>query len=87
MSNIKTYQEWEDKFPDKQLDEYLQPMDEVDEELRNHCGGIVAPQFCSREFLQMGEADFEKNGIDYYMTFATINERHYYIGKLPEFKQ
>jgi len=83
----KTLKQWEAKFPDKQLDEYLQPLDEVDEELRMHCGEIVAPQYCSREFLQMGEADYSKNDIYYYMTFATINDRHYYLGKLPEFQQ
>jgi hypothetical protein len=84
---MKTYRDWEDNHTSLELGQYLQPLDEVDEEMRNHCAEIVAPQYCNSELIQMGEADYEKDGVNYYTTFITINQRHYYLGPLPEFHQ
>jgi hypothetical protein len=87
MTTIKTKKEWDGIHSDLELDQYLQPMDEVDEELYLYCGEIVAPQYCSYYFLQMGEAEFEHKNVYYYSTFAHVGGRYYYLGKLPEFMQ
>lgn len=84
---MKSKKEWDEKFPDMELNQYLQPMDEVDEELHLRCGEIVAPQYLSKNFLQMGDADFKEDGVYFYTTFATYNGKHYYLGILPEFQQ
>ncbi len=83
---MKTYQAWENG-PEITITNYLQPGDEVDEELYDHFSGVVNPQYCWREFLQAGEAEYEKDGRYHYMTFGMFGERHLYLGILPPFKQ
>lgn len=83
---MKTYREFENQ--DLDLDKYLKPMDEVDEELWMHCAEIVSPQYFSGHLLQMGEADDTIDGVYFYSSFITVeNRRHFFLGSLPEFKQ
>jgi hypothetical protein len=67
--------------------EYLQPGDEVDEEMVNHFGGVVSPQYCTHHFTQVGEPQYERDGRFHYMTFGLFGERYLYLGILPPFKQ
>jgi hypothetical protein len=83
---IKTYQAWENG-PEMSATEYLQPGDEVDEEMVNHFGGVVSPQYCTHHFTQVGEPEYERDGRFHYMTFGLFGERYLYLGILPPFKQ
>lgn len=83
---MKTYREWEDG-PEMPIDEFISPGDEVDEEMYNHFGGVVSPQYCTRRFLQVGEAENEEYGRYQYMTFGVFGPRYLYLGALPPFKQ
>lgn len=85
MSKKKTLKGWENT--DVDIDQYLFPMDQVDEELYLHFGEVVAPQYSYGSFMQVGEASHKIHGVYYYMTFARYNNKYYYLGKLPEFKQ
>lgn len=82
---IKTLKKWEKSSLD--LDKFLNPCDQIDEELYEYVGSIVHPQYCSRAFVQKGEADFKEDGVYFYMTFSRVNEKYYYLGILPEFVQ
>jgi len=84
-NKIKTLKQFEDQELD--LDEFLNPMDEVDEELYLHAGEIAPPQYLRGKFVQMCDADDTVNGVYHFMTFTNINNRFYYLGSLPEFKQ
>jgi hypothetical protein len=83
---VKTYQAWENG-PEMSATEYLQPGDEVDEEMVNHFGGVVSPQYCTHHFTQVGEPQYERDGRFHYMTFGLFGERYLYLGILPPFKQ
>lgn len=82
---MKTKKGWDKANVD--FDEYVKPLDEVDEALYLRMTEIVAPQYCTHEFAQIGEPDFDKDGVYFYSTFSQINGRYYYLGVLPEFKQ
>lgn len=82
---MKTYQAWEAaSIP---AIDYLQPGDEVDEEMFNHFGGVVSPQYCAGKLLQVGEPHTEDRGRFLYMTFGGFGDRYLYLGILPPFKQ
>lgn len=81
---MKTFKQWEKSGID--LDDFLQPMDEVDERLYLYAGEIVAPKYCSNSLIQMGEAHDKIHGIYHYMTFRNVGFKYYYLGILPEFK-
>lgn len=83
---MKTYQAWEDG-PEMPITDYLNPGDEVDEEMYNHFASVVPPQYCTSRFLQSGEAEDEHQGRYTYMTFGIFSGRHLYLGVLPQFKQ
>jgi hypothetical protein len=84
---MKTYQEWEDG-PAMSITEYLEPGDEVDEEMYDYFGGATTPHFCNEFFLQGGEPTFGRAGISHYMTFAVVKgDKYLYLGELPGFKQ
>lgn len=83
---MKTYQAWEDG-PEMTIDEYLQPGDEVDEEMYDHFASVVSPQYLTGGVLQVGEAQFSHKGRNYYRTFNIVDGRHRYLGILPPFKQ
>jgi hypothetical protein len=83
---VKTYDGWENG-PEMSATDYLKPGDEVDEEMVNHFGGVVSPQYCTQHFTQVGEAEYERDGRFHYMTFGLFGERYLYLGILPPFKQ
>lgn len=89
---MKTYQAWENG-PEMPITDYLTPGDEVDEEMHEHFGGVVSPQYCVGHLLQVGEAEFEQRGRMHYMTFGGYasregdGTRYLYLGILPPFKQ
>lgn len=85
MAKIKTFKAWEKT--DLELTEFLNPCDQVDEEIYNHMATVVHPQYSSREFLQEGEPEFMKDGVYFYSTFSLTNGKYFYLGILPEFKQ
>ena len=82
---MKTYKQWEES--EKDFHDFIEPLDEIDLEIYIHFSGIVVPQYCKNGLLQCGEAWDEKDGMYRYETFMENNERLYYIGILPEFKQ
>jgi hypothetical protein len=84
---MKTFEEWENT--EINLDEYLNPLDEIDEGLALYFGEIVPPHYDDGNFTQVGEASFSDDfGTDFYGTVwhDRINKRYYYLGDLPEFK-
>lgn len=82
---IKTLKNWEKS--DQTLDQYIKPLDQIDEELYLYLGEIVPPQYSSERFVQLGEAEYELHDILHYMTATEINGQYFYLGVLPEFKQ
>lgn len=68
------------------LDQYIQPMDEVDEALFMRECEIVVPQYLSKTLLQVGEAEDYVFGVYHYRTYQIVGNKHYYLGVLPEFK-
>lgn len=83
----KTYKKWE-KSNSKDLDEYLGNIPcEIDEELFLYLAEITASQYSSENFIQTGEATFEKDDVYHYSTCSHFNDKFYYLGILPEFKQ
>ncbi len=90
MMEIKTLSWWNDT--DLEMDEYLNPLDEIDEELYWHIAcGWMASHYQHGGLIQGGDP-IEKISTDSggIYTYATVNEiggRFYYLGDLPEFKQ
>lgn len=70
------------------LDKYLPEPCEIDEGLFNYFGEIVAPKFCIRGFVQLGECEYHDNvtDIDFYSSASHIGDKYFYLGILPEFK-
>ncbi len=81
---IKTMDQWEKSGLN--LDDFLQMGDEIDEDLSNYLGEVVAPQYCSHEFTQTGEASKTEDGVMFYSTVGRRDDRYFYLGVLPEFK-
>lgn len=83
---MKTYQQWQGSGID--LSKFLQPCDEVDEEIYEHQAGVVFPQYNSARLLQVGEAEREERGVMHYASFMVREDgRFFYLGILPKFKQ
>jgi hypothetical protein len=82
---LKAYQAWE--ASQISATQYLQPGDEVDEEMFDHFAGVVSPHYHTGKLLQVGEAQCEDRGRFLYMTFGCFGERYLYLGILPPFKQ
>jgi hypothetical protein len=82
---LKTYKNWEESGID--FDKFIKPFDEVDGEMYDYFSGVVSPQYCTKDLLQIGEAWEEKDGVFFYETFMHINNKYFYVGILPEFKQ
>lgn len=86
----KTFKGWEKSNID--LDKYLNEPCEIDEELSLYIGEIVPPQYLDCGLTQGGDCqitdDSEDGGlIGYYMTTSIVNDKHFYLGILPEFRQ
>lgn len=81
----KTLEKWE-AGKEMDLEDYLQPMDEIDYDLYAYSWAWVSPYWSSNGFIQWGEPNNTINDVYYRMTFATVNERYYYLGILPEFR-
>jgi hypothetical protein len=70
------------------LNDYLTEPCQIDEELHNYLGEIVAPQYCFSGLIQLGEAErSDDDGILYYMSSSFVNGKYFYLGILPEFRQ
>lgn len=85
---LKTLTDWEENHSDKELTEYLQPLDEIDEQMywRIACG-FMAAKYQHGGLIQGGDPNEEISEACY--TYATVNEingKFYYLGELPEFK-
>lgn len=88
---MKTLKKWEKSKLD--LDDYLSEPCEIDEDLSNYIGEVIAPQYCGNGLTQGGDAIKSEESYDnfkkiyFYMTTSYINGKHFYLGILPEFKQ
>ena len=69
------------------ITDFLQPCDEVDAEMYLHFLEGAAPQYLARTVFQAGEANYEERGRYHYMTFSEMDEKYFYLGILPAFKQ
>ena len=89
MGEIKTLKEWDEK--DCSLDEYLPEPCEIDEDIANYIGECVAPNyinnFMNQGLCQGGDAQDEEDGVFWYMTVLNKNNKYFYLGVLPEFKE
>lgn len=83
---MKTLKAWEKS--NYRLDAYLGKIPcQIDEALALYIGECVAPQYCSPDFTQTGEPDYEKYGVECYITTSSVDGKYYFLGILPEFKQ
>lgn len=83
---MKTLKKWGKS--NLSLIEYLTEPCQIDEELHNYLGEIVAPQYCFSGLIQLGEAErSDDDGILYYMSSSFVNGKYFYLGILPEFRQ
>lgn len=83
---IKTLGQWDRSGKD--LDDFLKPGDWISEDLCNYIGECVPPYYCSKEFVQGGDAIKSEDDVLFYCTVhRTDNNKYLYLGILPEFKQ
>jgi len=76
-----------------ELDKYLSPFDEIDEEMFLHIACAYVP--CTYDIggiVQGGDAcdsigEYPQKKVYTYMTAQRIGYKYYYLGVLPEFKQ
>lgn len=81
-NKVKTYEDWEKSEVD--LDEFLEPGDEIDEEIYGHIAyATCPPNYDDGKVLQNGECSFERGGIDFYMTAEEKDGKYFYLGELP----
>ena len=85
----KTLENWQES--NKDFLDYINPMDEIDEDLYNHFLEITVPKYAKRynnqDCYQIGEAFDEVDNVFLYETFTSLNGKYFYLGILPEFKQ
>ena len=81
----KTFKSWEKS--NINLDEFLTEPCEIDERLSNYLGECTCPKYCSPKFTQSGEPEYHDDGISFHMTVSRINNKYFYLGILPEFKE
>lgn len=82
---MKTLKQFEKS--QKSFDEFLKPMDRIDEELYEHITcAYVAPNYTDQKCAQNGECTKSENGIDYYETVITVDGKYYYLGLMPSFE-
>ena len=71
-----------------ELDQYLQYPCEIDEDMYNHIAECVAPWFCHEGIVQSGEPMYADGlFVMYRATAFAKDDRYFYLGILPEFKQ
>jgi len=87
MNKMKKLKQFE-KQEELELKDYLAQPCEIDEEMYNHiiCG-YVPPSYSDANLYQAGEAEREERGVYYYMTVSKSNNKYWYLGILPEFKE
>jgi hypothetical protein len=71
------------------LDKYMPYPCEIDEEMYNYIGEVVAPNDTyHNDIVQCGEAYAQTKdyGAFTYATAIRIGDKYFYIGELPEFK-
>lgn len=79
---MKTLKKFEKQ--DLSFNEYLKPLDRIDEELYHHIScGYVASNYCDQKFSQNGECNREEDGIRFYETVMHIDGKFYYLGEAP----
>ena len=81
---MKTYQDWEKSGKD--LDDYLDPFDEIDEELFEYAISVIPPYFWNYGYLQVGEPFRHEGRTVFFETFQQTKTGYFYLGILPEFK-
>ena len=86
----KTFKGWEKSNVD--LDKYLTEPCEIDEELSLYIGECVPPIYLDRTLTQGGDPEKHEDSEDgepigFYMTTSVVNDKYFYLGILPEFKQ
>lgn len=92
---MKTKEDWNGSG--LQLSEYMPEPCEIDEELYMYIGEVVAPHYLGtddlRGLMQGGDPEGKVEGyyieddIFTYMTVSEVNDKYFYLGILPEFKQ
>ena len=86
---MKTMKQW--KKSGKDLSDFLVSGDKITEELYNFIGECTSPTYCTRNLIQGGDAQYEKDGVDFYMTAKCVTTiyqvKYVYLGVLPEFKK
>lgn len=81
---MKTLKQWDESGLD--LGEFLNPLDEIDSALYDHFA-FFTPKYQDENLVQMCSPDYEKDGILFIMTASIIEDKYYYLGKLPMFGQ
>lgn len=82
MKTLKQYHKSGFNFND-----FIKPLDEVDESLFRYIMDSVSAQYSSNKFSQAGEAEYQEDGIFFYASFYQNENKIFYLGILPEFKQ
>lgn len=88
---LKTYEDWVKSQQD--LENFLGEIPcEIDEDIYYDQLGALPPLYHDKGFqyhniFQVGEAYTSIDGINQIMTFTESNNRFFYLGILPEFKQ
>lgn len=79
---MKTKKEWDESG--LHADRYMQPGDEIDEELYLYFAEVVPPYESLISGFMMGEPVDEVNGEYTFMCFTHIDEVYRYMGELTE---
>lgn len=81
---MKTRKEWERS--EKNLTEFLNVGDRIDEAMFNYIGEVVAPAFWHYGFVQCGEPERHEGSVSFHMTACLVREQYFYLGVLPRFE-
>ncbi|PWN62284.1 hypothetical protein [Chryseobacterium oncorhynchi] len=85
--SIKTYQDWQNNFKGD-LDQYLGKSPcEIDEEMFLYLAEVTPCQYSGNFFIQTGEASCKIDDVLHYSSCSSFNDKFYFLGILPEFKQ
>lgn len=87
---MKTIKKWE--ISNLKWNEYFLTGDIINEETFMYIAEVVAPEFSSEHFVQLGEASFSKyvRGEQLYFhatAMRTEDGKHIYLGDLPSFNE
>lgn len=93
---MKTLKQWEAIKDERTLEQFIGIFGRIDELLYHHINNAyTSPRFsCERTldgvrkiYCQASECETEIDGVRYYSTTMMVDDKCYFLGSMPKFKQ